>query len=154
WRPWSWTFQPRPVRLARHLRRQREQARRHQPGRLNRRPRPTQLRGPLMTIRRITNGDGATHMPTRSLAEVIDALKTDLTDLDEYGQEIAEAEVMADELAAKRKELIAVEAETARTQAAWDKAKQGLTQAQFDTLHNWDQKIFAAGAELAELQAA
>jgi chromosome segregation ATPase len=104
--------------------------------------------------RRITNGDGSTHMPKRTIAEICEALMIDLGELDEYGQEIAEAEAIADELAAKRKLLAETEAETARTQAELDKAKRGLTQAQFDTLHNWDQRIFAARAQLTELQAA
>jgi chromosome segregation ATPase len=107
-----------------------------------------------MTTRRITNGDGSTAMPKRTIHEICEALKTDLTELDEYGQEIEEAQAVTDELAAKRKELAAVQVETAKTEAELDKAKRGLTQAQFDTLHNWDQRIFAARAELTELQQA
>jgi hypothetical protein len=105
-----------------------------------------------MTTRRITNGDGSTAMPKRTIHEICEALMIDLNELDEYGQEIAEAQAVADELIAKRKELAAVEAETAKTQAELEKAKRGLTQAQFDTLHNWDQQIFAKRAELTELQ--
>jgi chromosome segregation ATPase len=110
-----------------------------------------------MTKQRTTNGhtNGATAtMPKRSIHEICEALKIDLAELDEYGQEIEEAQATTDDLAAKRKELAAVEADTARTLAELDKAQRGLTQAQFDTLHNWDQRIFAARAELTELQQA
>jgi chromosome segregation ATPase len=110
-----------------------------------------------MTNRRITNGDGSIIMPTstkRSIHEICEALKTDYDELNEYAVEIAEAQAVEAELAAKRKELAATEADTAKTLADLEKAQRGLTQSQFDTLHNWDQKLFAARAELTELQQA
>ena len=90
-------------------------------------------------------------MPTRSLAEVIDALKTDLTDLDEYGQEIAEAQRVEAELAAKRKQIAELEAETARTVAAIEANNRAAERRRFDDLAEYDRRIRDAREELGTL---
>jgi chromosome segregation ATPase len=110
---------------------------------------------------KVTNGKGTTMSPTTDdddanteLATALDQINEGLGVLTTHSDMLEETAAKQAEVFAKRRELAAVEAETAQLQAAWDKAKRGLTQAQYDQLANWDQNIFARRAELAELQQA
>jgi predicted nucleic acid-binding Zn-ribbon protein len=93
------------------------------------------------------NAKGNTHMPTpdEHLAGLKDWMQENSDALDALDKlQVALHKAKAD--------LAAVEAEHAQTKSALAVAQRGLTQSQFDAIHDYDQRLFSARAELTEAQ--